>query len=204
MALKDVLYRCPLCGHEPTGGRKDHVHCPSCERHFLRGPAPARIQVRGPGEDRTVPARELVQAVHRRAGPVPRESDDGGMGGEEARVRVRWAVGEDAVRFRGELLGFTERLGSASEGRIRLTATALALTQSGQDRRRWNLLDLRAIQASSSSLQVYTVDEELVHFRFLEDSAFRWESLLQETLRATYREAGKGEIVEFQPRITVR
>ena len=65
-------------------------------------------------------------------------------------------------------------------------------------------MDLRAVQASSSSLQVYTLAQELVHFRFLEDSAFRWDCLLQETLRAAYRAAGKGEIVEFQPRITVR
>lgn len=214
MALKDVLFRCPVCGHGPTHGRKDHVHCPSCERHFLRGPAPARIEVKGPDGERTVSARELVKGVTRRVEPVSGKSPgagggDGGAESEaarapEARVRVRWGVDEDIVRFRGELLGFTERLGPPSEMRLRLLRRALELWNSEERRRRWNLLDLRAVQPSSSSLQIYTVADELVHFRFLDDSAFRWEGLLHETLRAVYREAGKGEIVEFQPRISVR
>ena len=218
MALKDVLFRCPLCGHEPTRGRKDHVHCPSCQRHFLRGPAPARIQIEGPEGERVVPARQLVREVTRRIEAVGEgaESDAGREEGElrDARVRARWAVGEEIVRFRSELLGFTERLGEPSEMRLRLTPNTLELRSvegggdggggSEQERRRWNLLDLRAVQASSSSLQIYTVSEELVHMRFLDESAFRWEGLLHETLRAVYREAGKGEIVEFQPRITTR
>ncbi|MFW6199099.1 MAG: hypothetical protein ACOC8K_00875 [Gemmatimonadota bacterium] len=213
MALRDVLFRCPFCGHEPTRGRKDHVHCPSCQRHFLRGPAPARIRIEGPEGERIVPARELVNEVTRRVEPVgvedDPESDEEGSGSPEARVRARWAVGEETVRFRGELLGFTERLGEASEMRLRLTTKTLELqdVEAGGpvvERRRWDLLDLRALQASSSSLQIYTLSEELVHMRFLDDSAFRWETLLKETLRAAYRDAGRGEIVEFQPRITTR
>lgn len=205
MALKDVLYRCPLCGHDSMAGRKDHAHCPSCGRHYLRGPAPARIRVEENGAQRTVAARELVQRVRNLAGPVTREGADGsGAEVQETRVRVRWAVDEEAVRYGGELLGFTERLGPRSEMRLRLTASALELLGEADHRRRWNLMDLRAVQASSSSLQVYTLAQELVHFRFLTDSAFRWEALLQETLRAAYRAAGKGEIIEFQSRITVR
>jgi len=208
MALKDVLYRCPVCGHEDMAGRKDHAHCPSCGRHYLRGPAPARIRIEEPGGERTVPARELVRRVNSEAEPVtgdPADGGDGSAGGiEETPVRVRWGVGEDTVRYRGELLGFTERLGPRSEMRLRLTKNALELLGDADHRRRWNLMDLRAVQASSSSLQVYTLAQELVHFRFLEDSAFRWEALLQSTLRQAYLEAGRGEIVEFQPRITVR
>lgn len=221
MALKDIFFRCPLCGHEPTRGRQDHVHCPGCQRHFLRGPAPARIQIEGPDGERIVPARELVSEVTRRVVPVTgdtdgdseeEDSEDGGP--RDARVRARWAVGEESVRFRGEVLGFTERLGKASEMRLRLTPNTLELRNAEgaggegggavEKRRRWDLMDLRAVQASSSSLQIYTVSEELVHLRFLEESAFRWESLLQETLRAVYRDAGRGEIVEFQPRISTR
>lgn len=205
MALKDVLYRCPLCGADAMEGRKDHAHCSSCGRHYLRGPAPARIRVEEPGGERAVLAAELVERVGSFAGPV---TGDGGEGsGEEVQetpVRVRWAVGEETVRYGGELLGFTERLGPRTEMRLRLTPTALELLGDEDRRRRWNLMDLRAVQVSSSSLQVYTLARELVHFRFLDDSAFRWETLLQETLRAAYREAGKGEIIEFQPRITVR
>lgn len=205
MALKDILYRCPYCGQDAMEGRKDHAHCGSCGRHYLRGPAPSRIRVEEDGAERSVPARKLVERVVSFVKPVSGDGS-GGSGGQprETRVRVRWAVGEESVRLRGELLGFTERLGASSEMRLRLTATALELLGEADRRRRWNLMDLRAVQASSSSLQVYTLAQELVHFRFMDDSAFRWEALLQETLRAAYRAAGKGEIIEFQPRITVR
>lgn len=206
MALKDVLYRCPYCGHDTMAGRKDHAHCASCGRSFLRGPAPSRIRVEEEGVERSVSARKLVERVTSFGEPVSGDGADdrGARLPRETRVRVRWAVGEETVRLGGELLGFTERLGAPSEMLLRLTASALELLGDADRRRRWNLMDLRAVQASSSSLQVYTLAGELVHFRFLEDSAFRWEVLLQETLRAAYRAAEKGEIIEFQPRITVR
>ena len=57
------------------------------------------------------------------------------------------------------------------------------------------------MQTSSSSLQVTIPSGELIQLRFSLDSPRRWEQLLKAALQKAYREAGRGEIVEFQPRI---
>lgn len=68
---------------------------------------------------------------------------------------------------------------------------------------RWPLLEIRAVQTSSSSLQISPAEGGVVEFRFPGDSTRRWESLLHHALRQAFRRAGRGEIVEFQPRIRV-
>lgn len=68
----------------------------------------------------------------------------------------------------------------------------------------WPLLDIRAVQTSSSSLQISPQGGGVVQFRFQGDSPRRWEDLLRRTLREAYRRAGRGEILEFQPRIVTR
>lgn len=205
MALKHLLYRCPICGADPTLGRKDHAHCTSCGRHFHRGPAPALVDVTGPEGVESIPIRELVEEIARMGGPFSgANGDEEGPALYASRVRVRRSSTEVPVRLRGQLLGFAERLERSSEMRLQLTRRALELLGASGRRHQWNLMDLRAVQASSSTLQIYTVARELVHFRFLDASSFRWEALLQETLRAAYRSEGMGEILEFQPRICVR
>ena len=68
----------------------------------------------------------------------------------------------------------------------------------------WPLLDIRALQGSSSSLQISPLEGGVVTFRFEEESSRRWEELLKAGLRRMWSEAGRGEIAEFQPRIRVR
>jgi len=65
----------------------------------------------------------------------------------------------------------------------------------------WSLLEIRAVQTSSSSLQFSPRGGGLVELRFPYDSPLRWETLLRGALRRAYRREGRGEIVEFQPRI---
>jgi hypothetical protein len=65
----------------------------------------------------------------------------------------------------------------------------------------WPLLEIRAVQTSSSCLQFSPASGGLVELRFPHDSPFRWETLLRNALRRVYRREGLGEIVEFQPRI---
>lgn len=206
MALKDLIYRCPLCGADPVEGRKDEVRCPSCGRRYERGDPPAGIRVREPdGEPRTVPASRLVESIRDAGGPFPAAEGEDGSVRYQSAVRVRRGSDEEPLRYRGRLLGFTEKLGESRRGTLHATDDALELVRPGGEvRSRWNLMDLRAVQASSSSVQVYTAAGELVHFEFLDDSPLRWEALLHALLRRAYRAEGRGEIVEFQPRIAVR
>lgn len=128
----------------------------------------------------------------------------------QAGVVFRSSSEERPVRFKGELVGFVEHLGKGREGILELAEEALLLwvPESGspperpeEPYRRWDLLEIRAIQTSSSAVQIALRSGGLVHFRFLEDSPYRWEGLLQEALREAFRRVGLGEIREFQPRI---
>lgn len=207
MALKDLLYRCPRCGHDPTEGKGDRVHCPACRCRFSRAPAGARIVVE-PAEEtpKHVPASRLSEAIAERGGPLAAARGEDGAIRYESRVEVRRGAAEETMRHGGEVWGFYERLGVPEPGLLRARSDALELESEGAEttRSRWNLLDLRAVQSSSSSVQIFTATGELVHFRFLDDSPVRWEALLHAVLQDAYERDGRGRILEFQPRIAVR
>lgn len=206
MAMSDLLYRCPICGADPVQGSGDEVHCPTCDTRYRRGDPPAGVVVERPGrEPEHLPATELTRAIDEAGGPFPAARAADGSIRYQARVMVRRSRREDPVRRSGELLGFVERLGEGSEATLHIDGEALELRPSGEGaRRRWPLLELRAVQTSSSSLQIRTATGTLVHFGFVEDSACRWQALVQGLLRRAYRRAGRGQIREFQPRIDVR
>ena len=119
-------------------------------------------------------------------------------------VVVRQSGIESPVQWGGKLLGFAEAMGEGESGVLELSIEALRLRlASDPGDRVWPLLQIRAVQTSSSSLQFSPLQGGLVEFRFQNDSPFRWETLLRESLRLAYRKEGLGEIVEFQPRIVV-
>jgi hypothetical protein len=106
----------------------------------------------------------------------------------------------------GELIGFAESMGDATSATLRLTQEGLEVdyhedAPGEESTGFWPFLAIRAVQTSSSALQFSPSSGGLLEFRFVADSSFRWERLLRNALRRTYREAGLGEIVEFQPRI---
>lgn len=205
MPLRTLLYRCPRCGQDPVEGRKDRVRCPSCGSVFRRMGSRRGIRVEAPEEKpNEVLASRLLEAIAVRGGPLPAARDEDGRIDYRARVSVRRAGGEEVIRHGGEVLGFVESFGPPRAGVLRVTDEALELTRDEVPRARWNLMDLQAVQASSSSLQIYTAARDLVQFRFESDSALRWQELLHAVLRKAYREAGRSEIVEFQPRISTR
>lgn len=115
----------------------------------------------------------------------------------------------EALIFRPSVVGRAdpgER--AAREGRAGLEGKAdpgdgVGAPQGPDFSQSWPLLQIRAVQTSSSSLQFSPLAGGLVQFRFLNDSPYRWESLLREGLRTVYKREGMGEIVEFQPRIIV-
>lgn len=208
MPLRHLLYRCPTCGHDPIPGVKDVAECPACGTSYRRGRAdPARILVvPGDGsEGREVAPGELVDAMEELGGPRTAARMPDGSLRHEADVEVRRSGEAEApVRHRGELLGFVERLGDAEEGRLVATSGSLSLFRDGDPVRHWNHLDIGAIQASSSALQISTRENRVFHFRFVEDSPKRWEDLLRWLVADAYRREGRGEVVEFQPRIVTR
>jgi hypothetical protein len=232
MPLTYLLYRCPRCGHDPMVGKKDDALCPSCGTSFSRGGEGGLIRVQeSSGGVWELPGHLLTAAMERRpseetgsptASPTGSSGESsGGSSGESSRgfpwirraeVRVRRSGEEAPVRWGGSLLGFAEAMGEPTSGFLGLSDEELALwmgeTSDFPDHqavpaRRWPLMEVRAVQTSSSCLQFSPKSGGLVEFRFPKDSPFRWESLLRNALGAAYQREGLGEIVEFQPRIVV-
>lgn len=201
MPLIYLLYRCPECGHDPTEGRGDRARCPSCGAAFERVGGSGRIRVEAPDrEGREVEAPELVDAIEAHGGPLDALEEREGRGEYASAAVLRRAHAEEPVHHEGSLLGFAERYGPKEAGTLRLRGETLSFAVDGATVGQWSLLDLRSIQTSSSSLQI-TGEDGMVEFRFVDDSPRRWESLLHHLLREAYRREGRGEIVEFQPRI---
>jgi hypothetical protein len=214
MPLVQFLYRCPHCGHDPTVGEKDEAACVECGMTYRRGGPGGLISISDPsGRTWDVPSHILSSSVDRWT-----EQDLDGPAVPEvpihsSRVTVRESGDEAPVFFGGELMGFAEAMGSPTSGTLELSSESIALRRDsgpGGPRQcavhvqQWALLDIRAVQTSSSSLQFSPRSGGLVEFKFPEDSPFRWESLLRGALRRAYRRAGLGEIVEFQPRVVTR
>jgi hypothetical protein len=206
VALRDLLYRCPQCGLDPLPGLGDVADCPQCGARFERGSSQTRVRVTLPGQDPfEVEARHLTAEIDRHGGPLPAGDDPRGEPIiRRARVHLQEAGPERPVRWGGRLLGFVERFGDPRDGVLSVTAETLSFADTGGRREEWDLEDLTALQASSSKVQVRTSGGRLLQFRFLEESPRRWESLLRHLVAVAWRRSGRGEVVEFQPRITTR
>ena len=132
---------------------------------------------------------------------------------------VSWRIGQEPIWRGGKLRGFAERMGAPLPGTATLDREAISIESSAgpnpnsdavcqplpsRPSGRWDYLDLKAMQTSSSSLQVSLPGDRLVQLRFTDDSPKRWEDLLRQLIRAAYQRAGRGRVHEFQPRIAVR
>lgn len=206
MALHHLLYRCPECGHDPLGGEGDRAQCTACSRVYERRRQGGTIHVTPPGGDeREVPIGELVQKIEERGGPVPAASGPDGRIAYATRATAREADLESPVRFRGKVLGFVEQLGEGAVGQLSIDEEALrfAPDAANADPKAWPLLGIRAVQSSSSSIQISPLEGGVILFRFESDSPVRWESLVKHTLQRAYDREGRGKIREFQPRIVI-
>lgn len=201
MPIRDLLWACPLCG--VVEGLKlagDEERCSVCAAKFSRGTGSNIVAVQADGSTVSRPAAEWADMLP----PGPPEPA-GKQGSREARVLARFAVGEEAIR-RGKLfLGIMERMGPERPGRLRLTAEALVLElEDDGDVRTWALDEVAALQASSRNVQVRPRGQPIVSFSFPDSSARLWEESIAAALRQRWRVLGRGEIVEFQPRIVGR
>jgi DNA-directed RNA polymerase subunit RPC12/RpoP len=204
MPIHDMLYRCPRCGHDPLDGHEEGARCVSCGTQFEQGRG-AVIIVRppdGPLEQST--ASDLLADVERLGGPVR-----GTQLGEEslfreARIAFGRAEGHDVIRWRGEVLGFSERISRKGMGSLRLEGEALSFKPEQGPARGFSCLlsDIRGVQISSRALQVALDGGRLYQFEFTDDSPKRWEDLLCLALTRLYAQGGQC-VAEFKPRIVI-
>jgi hypothetical protein len=122
----------------------------------------------------------------------------------EDRVEAAFAGPDDVIRRGAEVLGFCETRDVVLEGTLRLDPHTLTLDADDGSVRVWQLEQVTAIQPSSRVVQVKARDRPVVTFRFRTGSPRLWEELLQRALRALWRDLGRGEIREYQPRIVAR
>lgn len=210
MPIHDMLYRCPRCGHDPLNGHKGRAKCVSCGTRFEQGRG-AMIIVRPPERpSEQCTASGLLADVERLGGPgIGTQLGDDSLF-REARVGFGRVEGHDVIRWRGEVLGFSERISWKGRGSIRLEGEALSFKPDqgpaggqGPDEGFSVLLgDIRGVQISSRALQVTLDGGRLYQFEFMDDSPKRWEDLLCLALTRLYARDGQC-ITEFKPRIVI-
>ena len=132
---------------------------------------------------------------------MTRATRDDGTVHYSARAEIFWRVAEQPVRYRGVLRGFVETMGPAAPGTITVDRDRVAIDDGRPATGRWRHLDIRAVQAASRSLQLSLPGDRLVQLRFRSDSPRRWEVLMRTLIAEAYERAGRGRVVEFQPRI---
>lgn len=198
MAIRDLLWACPACGVPNAlvparGGDR----CRVCGAVLRRGPG-ASIVLEAPGRPpETRPAWQWCEAL-------PALNGDGEPLDGHATLREADAV-ERPVHRKRELLGFIERFGPPVRGVVTLTDDVVRFrSDDGTIERSWPLAELTAVQPASSALQLKARDQPVVSFRFTSCSVRLWERRIQNALRRVYRDLGRGQIVEFQPRISTR
>jgi hypothetical protein len=173
--------------------------CRACARVYEHIPERGRIRVEG--QDGSVLELDLDELV---AGTA--RADVGEVVAPVLTVEAvaRVAREEEAVTYRRSLIGFVESRGPALSGRLSLHGDRIDFKPDAGPLRTWALLDVRAVQAASASVQISPLEGGVVTFRILGDSPRRWEELVRTRIRDAWRAAGRGEIIEFQPRIRTR
>lgn len=200
MALPDLLWACPECGQD-RGLRPDSpgFRCRACGTRFRRADGASIRADRPDGSSVVRRPREWLDRLPDPAVLVQQGPDDRPL--RRAEVTARRVTGTDTIRGRDGYLNRIELWGDEEPGILELWPEALVYTTDAEDPARWPLESIVAVQASSSSLQINRRDEPLLAFRFTDDSTMLWEDLLRAALRDLYGRTGRGEILEFQPRI---
>lgn len=224
MALVDFCYRCPECGHDPMGGAGDAAWCDSCgvriERRegrlmmvFSKKTKKSKnfsekkrefVDIKAEFDtkaDSDIKAEEIRKKISEHGGPFTRATRADGTVLYSARAEVCWRISERPVWRRGVLLGFAESMGPKAPGAITVDREGVLVDDGRPASGRWRLLDIRAVQAASKSLQLSLPGDVLVQLGFVDDSPRRWEILMRHLIADAYERAGRGRVVEFQPRI---
>ncbi len=205
MPLWHFLYLCPECGFDPMEGKGDRAWCSSCGVRFHRDREGELKLARPDGTQEVRTGPELAEAIDGFGGPLSRARYEGGKIRYGARAALRLLNGEAPVRRGGQLLGYHELLDGARVGHVEVDPEGVSFDpETDGTALRWPLMELKSLQASSAAIQLGHPEHGLAEFRFFSDSPRRWEDLLARLIRDAWRRAGRGEIVEFQPRIVAR
>ena len=146
----------------------------------------------------------LVDRIRAHGGPITAATDVDGSIHYSAHALYQGLLVEEPLWRGGHLLGYVEHPRRPREGLLEVTHNELSFRGVGVQEIRWPLRDLTALQVSTRSLQVGIRYLGTVQFTFPEASTFRWKELLQHLLREIWRSEGRGQITEFQPRISTR
>ena len=201
MALVDLLYRCPECGHDPLDGEGDWARCTLCGVRIERTRSGLQVDSADRGWRMNVNTIILCQKIDAHGGPMTRAEQPDGNLMYSAAAMVSWRITEREVRYRGVLRGFTESMGPPLRGTLTVDREEVVVEDGRRDSGRWRHLDICAVQASSSALQLSLPGNRLVQLRFLDDSPRRWEELMRRLITEAYERAGRGRVIEFQPRV---
>jgi hypothetical protein len=200
MALSDLLWACPRCGTDR--GIDDEGVCRACGTRFRRGPGAEIVATDPNGRDTVRPAWEWVNDL-----PDPSALFDADPAGacRTAHASGRTVEADSSVFGETGYLNRVERFGDPRPVDLTLHRDRLVLAWEGEGETEVVPLEqVTAVQASSSKLQIKARGRPLVMFRLADDSVYLWELLLHAALRDFYGRTGRGEIMEFQPRISVR
>lgn len=196
--IKDLLWACVVCGARESlrpseAGKKNTSEvCLQCGTRYQRGRGANIIVTRQGREPVEKHAREWTALLP----PIEPTGS--------ARCTLRVADEDRPIRAFGMYWGRYEHFGEPAEGTLTLTDQRLSFEPADRAHRLrfdWSLLDLTAIQLSSSTLQLKAKRHPVVTIRFATSSSRLWEERLQMAVRSAYRRAGLGDVVEFQPRI---
>lgn len=196
MAIRDLLWACPACREPESLARDGRAEkCRACGARLHRGRrATIVLEVAG----RTPQVREAREWVDLLGDPVDGQPE------VSARVILRDVARSWPLREGGELLGFVERFGPDMAGTLLMSTDAIRFQPDAGPLRVWPILDVTAVQPASSKLQLKVKGHDVVTLRFIDSSVRLWEARIQRRLREAWRAAGRGEIVEFQPRVSAR
>jgi hypothetical protein len=196
MAIRDLLWACPVCGTFAAirdSGRTEQ--CAACHTTFTRGKG-ATIELRL--EDGSTEISSPARLVDRLPPVSAMSLPDGRLG--PARTLVRVARSTTPVKNGDDFLGNVELFGPAVEGTVTLDSRTLA-TGIPENPIVWPLESITAVQPSSSTVQINSLVHPLTSFRFLEQSARLWEEAIQWRIRAVHEAAGRGTVIQFHPHI---
>lgn len=195
MAVRDVLWACPVC-RTPGGIRRGKWRtesCQACGTRFRRGRGAAIVAERGTSREER-PVRDWLDGLG--AVRLPTARPDGTVLGPEP-VRVKRSRAQRALRFGSQLLGWVELYDKPVKGAITLQTDRLSFQPEAGSPTLWPIDALRGIQPASSSLQLRLPDQ-LVSLKFPDGSVRLWTRVLGEVVQDHYRRSGR-EVFELQP-----
>ena len=146
----------------------------------------------------------LVDRVRAHGGPLTAATNPDGSISYSAHAFYEGLLADEPLWQGGQLLGYVEHAQRPQEGILEVKDRGLSFRGVRVPRTRWLLRDVSALQVSTRSLQIGIRYMGTVQFTFPVASTFRWQELLQHLLREIWRSEGRGEITEFQPRISTR